>query len=271
MQFCDRMHHDIMNTKYIKFIIFIVCLLIIGLFFSPELILVKDYFYKITKPFSQKILTVSNNAGGIISDIKNIRSLQRENSEYEKENNDLKAKIAALSEVSHENDVLKKELGFVGASPEKELIPARVINKSPASFFQNIRIDKGSSSGVEKGKAVLSEGYLIGIVQDVGKDYSDVTLIIDSRSLVAVVLQDSRGTGLLRGGLKGLTMEDIPLDIKTKKGEMVVTSGIGDGLPSGIAVGQVEEIISSTSEIFQRATVKSPIEFGNIEFAFVVK
>jgi rod shape-determining protein MreC len=260
-----------MNSKYIKFIIFIVCLLVLGLFFAPELVLVKDFFYKAVKPFSQKISAVTNNVGGIISDIKNIRNLQRENYDYKKENDELKAKIASLNEVSHENEVLKKELGFVGASPEKELIPARVINKSPASFFQNIRIDKGASSGVEKGKAVLSEGYLVGIVQDVGADYSDVTLITDSRSLVAVVLQDSRGTGLLRGGLKGLIMEDIPLDIKTKNGEMVVTSGIGDGLPSGIAVGQVENIISSTSEIFQRATIKSPIEFGNIEFAFVVK
>lgn len=260
-----------MNTNYIKFIIFIAALLILGLFFTSELTDVKDFVYKITGPFSQKILILSNNVSDFFKDIRNIHNLERENSDYSKENNVLKAKLAALSEVKHENDVLKKEIGFISGQPERELIPAKVINRSPASFFQNIRIDKGTKDGVQKGKAVMSEGFLVGVVQESGGDFSDISLITDNRSLVAVVLQESRGTGLLRGGLKGLIMEDIPLNIAIKKSEIVVTSGLGDGLPSGIAVGNMESIISSTSEIFQRATIKSPVEFGNIEFVFVVK
>jgi len=265
-----RLTHN-MNSKNIKFIAFIIALLILGFFFSSELTQVKNFLFKITGPVSSRFLSVSDSVGGFFKNIKEIGSLSRENARLLKENNEVKASISELQEVNHENEILKKELGFIQSHMERVLIPSRVINRSPTSYFQTMRIDKGTDDGVEIKKAVLSEGYLIGIVEEVGKDYSEVSLITNNSSLVPVVLEESRGTGLLKGGLKGLSIENITLDTEIKKGENVITSGMGGELPAGISIGNVTEIISSKSEIFQRATVKSPIELGKIEFVFVIK
>jgi len=260
-----------MNSKYIKFIFFIIALLILGFFFSSELRPIKDFFSQVFSPIGKRILTTSNSMGGFFSNLSQISNLASQNSSLEKENNEIKAELVLLKEVQHENEVLKKEIGFTATQKERELIPCKVISASPSSFFQTIRIDKGTKDGVTNGKAVLSGGFLIGTIQEAADNSSQVFLITNSQSLVAVILQESRGSGLLKGGLKGLTVENIPLDTPIKKGEIVITSGLGDGLLSGIAIGTVQDIISSQSEIFQRVNVESPIELGKIEIVFVIK
>ena len=260
-----------MNSKYLKFIAFIVALVIIGMFFSSELVPIKDFFSQIASPIARPLVSFSNSIRGFFGDLGSIRSLSKQNTALEKENDQLKAQVAELSDIKHENEVLKKQLGFVETQKDKELVPAKVIGYSPTGFFQTLKIDKGSKDGVQKGKAVISEGFLIGTIKELGNDYSEVSLITNNRSLVPVVLNQSRGTGLLRGGLKGLVIEDIPLDNKIINGESVVTSGLGGDLPSGIIVGEVKEIISSESEIFQRASIKTPVEFGRLEMVFVIK
>jgi len=96
-------------------------------------------------------------------------------------------------------------------------------------------------------------------------------LITDYNSLVPVILQDSRATGLLRGGLGGLVIEDIPLNIPIKAGEEVVTSGLGGTMPSGILVGKTNKIVSKEGDIFQKITLETPINIYYLEFVFVVQ
>jgi len=259
-----------MSNKYLKFIAFIIAVLILGFFFSSELTGVKNFFYKIFSPVAGKTVNFSSGIQDFFGSINSIKNLTRTNVALEKENNELNAKLAELKEVQHENEILKKELGFSEIKKDHELVPAKVIGRSSTSFFQTITIDKGKSDGIENGKAVLVEGYLIGTIQESGQNFSQVSLITNSQSLIAVILQDSRGTGILRGGLKGLTVEDIPLDTPVKIGETVVTSDTGSGILSGIAVGQVQDVISSQSEIFQRVNIKSPVELGKIEYVFVL-
>ena len=213
----------------------------------------------------------SNSLGSFFSNLGKIKSLLSENNQLVEENNQLKAQVAQMAEIKHENEILKRELGFVQSQSGYELIPAKVVFHSPSSFLQYIKIDKGTKDGVKTGQAVLSNGHLLGVVKEVSNDFAEVNLVTNANSLIPVVLQNSRGTGLLAGGLKGLMAEDIPLDIKIEKNENVVTSGLGGDLPSGIIIGTVQETISGESEIFQRISVKSPIEFGKLEFVFVVK
>jgi rod shape-determining protein MreC len=260
-----------MNTKNIKFILFILALVILGLFFSNDLVLIKNFTFNLISPFTERAANSAGNVGNFFASIKAINSLSVDNNNLVKENNELKAKNALMQEVSHENEILKKELGFIENQQGMALVPARVTNYSPTSFIHTIRLDKGSDDGIAIGKAVLSEGFLIGIVEDVGSNFCDVFLINNDRSLIAAILQTSRGNGVVRGGLNGLIIEDVPLDIKINQNETVVTAGIGDNLPPGIAIGTINKVISSESEIFQRASVKSPVEFGRLEVVFIVK
>jgi len=260
-----------MNDKNIKFIFFIIAILIIGFFFSSDLVPIKNFFISITEPVSIATTNSSNSFIGFFSNIRRVNKLLKENDSLVQENNQLKAQMALLSEVNHENEILKNQLGFIGSNNQLQLIPSKVILHSPSSYLQTLRIDKGSNDGIKEKQAVLSDGFLVGVISEVGANYSEVSLITNARTLLPIVLQNSRGSGLLQGGLKGLMGDYIALDIKVEKDESVVTSGLGGDLPSGIVVGNVAAIISSQSEIFQKVSIKSPIEFSKLEYVFVLK
>ena len=231
----------------------------------------KNVFWNSISPIGS-ILKIS--FGHMPSFLKNfftINKIIKQNSSLVKENLDLQGQLAKLNEVSYENEVLKKELNFSQTQNTSSiLIPSAIIGRA-SGYLKSVTIDKGEKDGLISGQAVISEGFLVGIISSVKSDSADVKLITDYNSLVPAILQNSRGTGLLRGGLEGLIVEDIPLNIGIQPGETVVTSGLGGQIPAGIIIGKVQSPISKPGEIFQKVSVESPIDFSGLEVLFVVK
>ena len=255
-----------------RLVIIIFALIIVGFFVDRAgyLSWPKNIAWQMAKPVG---LIMSSSVGRVPNFFKNLFHLQtilKQNHDLVNENLLLQSRLASLSEVSYENEILKKELGFSKKEVSADLTPAAVIGQSPG-YLGEIVIDKGKNVGLEAGQAVVSQGFLIGIVTEVRQNNSEVKLISDYNSLIPVVSQDSRGTGLLRGGLQGLIIEDIPLNIVMKANEKITTSGLGGQFPAGIAIGTVGEIVSDKGEIFQKASVSSPIDFSKLEVIFVMK
>lgn len=258
--------------KKIRIFIIAGLIILVGLIF-PVLTIepARNLFFKILKPFA----IVSNYSVDKVSiffrNLANLGSLAGQNQKLIKENLELQSQLAILKEAQHENEILKKEMGFLSTKGDINLMPASIIGRSLTGYLKTIVIDKGANDNIKAGQAVVSQGFLVGTVGSVLKDSCEVVLITDYNSLVPVVLQESRGTGLLRGGLGGLTIEDIPLNIPINRDEQVITSGLGGDIPSGIIIGNVEEVISKEGEIFQKATVRSPIKLYFLEFVFIVQ
>ncbi|MBM2821139.1 MAG: mreC [Candidatus Berkelbacteria bacterium] len=258
--------------KY-RIIIVIITLLIIGVLIYPSGSLkpAKNVLYVFTKPFTIAGSFTIDKVTLFFRDLAHLGSLANENQKLIKENLELQSQMSLLKEAQHENEILKKEIGFYNTRKDLKLLPANIIGRSISGYLRTIIIDRGTNDGVKTGQAVVSDGYLVGTVQESLSNSSEVILITDYNSLVPVVLQDSRGTGLLRGGLSGLTVEDIPLNVDIKSGEQVVTSGLGGEIPFGVLVGKVNEVVSKKGEIFQKANINSPIQIYFLEFVFVVQ
>jgi len=259
--------------KKYRFLLIIIIVLFIGLLIAPGGAIkpVKNIFFAVTKPFSFTGNIVADRVTMFFRNLVHLSSLAGENQKLILENLELQSKLSVLKEAQHENEILKKELGFANTQGDLKLIPANIIGRSITGFLRTIIIDRGTKNGIKSGQAVMSQGFLVGVVREVYENSSEVTLITNYNSLVPVILQDSRATGLLRGGLKGLTVEEIPLNIEVKTDERVVTSGLGGEIPPGILIGQVGEVISHEGEIFQKATVNSPVQIYYLEFVFVAQ
>ncbi|EKD56187.1 MAG: hypothetical protein ACD_58C00274G0003 [uncultured bacterium] len=258
--------------KHYRFLILTTLLALVALFIYPLGVLpVKGFFTKITSPLSYEISTFVLGSKNFFHNISQINSLTKMNNELREENLRLQSTNSQCDEIAHQNQILSDQLNLSNNSFSVDQIPAGIIGKSPSGFIQTLKINKGSRVGVQKGKPVLSQGFLIGVVTDVGETWSEVFLVNNSRSLIPVILQTSRGTGLLKGGLEGLMVKDIPVDSEITIGEQVLTSGLGGDLPAGIPVGSVSRIISKESEIFHQVVVNSPINVNKLEVVFVYK
>ncbi|MCL5795386.1 MAG: rod shape-determining protein MreC [Patescibacteria group bacterium] len=253
------------------FLITIIVILILGFILSPFLSPIKSVMHEITYPVAQFFTKSNNKVSNFFRLLKNIRALSKDNKALADENTLLKSQISQLQEVSHENDILKKEINFSQTNQTYELIPAQIIGRSPSGFLQSLKINKGKNDGIALNKPVLSLGFMIGKISQVDSTSAEIELIANYFSLLPIVLQNSRGTGLLKGGLNGLIIEDIALDTQIQIGENVLTSGLGGEFPAGLPIGTIEKVVSMQSEIFQKASVKSPIELGKLELVFIIK
>lgn len=231
---------------------------------------IRNYTWQVLKPINLVFGVTIGRAFPFLSSAFHLSQIVKQNKDLVAENSQLQSQLATLTEMENENEILKKELGFMQTQDLTTTTAAAIIGE-PSGYLKLLVIDKGKDTGLVLGQAVISQGVLVGIITQVRQNNSDVTLITDYNSLIPVVLQNSRGTGLLRGGLGGLTVEDIPLNIEIKKSENVVTSGLGGQIPAGILIGKVTDIISKEGEIFQKVATASPIDFSHLEVVFVLK
>ncbi|MDR2957629.1 MAG: rod shape-determining protein MreC [Coriobacteriales bacterium] len=138
-----------------------------------------------------------------------------------------------------------------------DMVGARVIGRSADSWNQTITINKGTNAGVRVGMPVMSINGLIGQIESAGPTSSEIRLITDQRSGVAVFLQATRAEGILEGSADGtLYLRYIAMDYEVVLGATVVTSGAGGVYPKGIPIGTVQKVDYLSSDIYQTIVIQ---------------
>ncbi|MCC6438691.1 MAG: rod shape-determining protein MreC [Acidimicrobiales bacterium] len=169
------------------------------------------------------------------------------------ENERLRERVAELEAMplQEENaqqqlDELKKQMEITTAR-NMETRTARVLRGPVANFENNVRIDKGTSSGIRTDMVVVTAAGLVGRVVDVTDEQSVVELA-DSRNFGVGVRPTSATTPTnfaLRGQGPGqplLVQGDLGVD-QVIEGGVVVTSGLdGSVFPPDIIVGRISKV-----------------------------
>lgn len=188
----------------------------------------------------------------------------------EKQNEELRARLAELEEARQENERLRALVDFAEARKLAKL-GARVIRR-PVSIWEGvIMIDRGSSDGLEPGMPVIAAQGLVGQVAEVSADSATVRLLTDQQSGVATIIQSTRAPGVVRGSVSGeLSMDFVDRAQLPVVGDVVITSGIGGVYPTGIVVGDVTAVDDRRGELYPRITVESRVPVDSIEEVFVL-
>lgn len=256
-------------VKKLPFRLFLVAVLMVILYEIWPL----PFWYvskSIILPMAEKTGDFLYNLAGPFRFLGDMSKLDKKNKDLEQENNNLKAQISNLNENIHLCTAFKKESEAYKSS-ELEIIQGKIIGRKATSFNKGIIVNLGSKDQIKEGAAVLSSGYLIGQVKKVEETRSEVKLITAHDSLIPAVLEKSRETGLVQGGLEGLSLTEIPSTTQIKTQDNVLTSGLGDDLPSGILIGMTQEVKKQENNLFQSVKITSPIEISTIEIISIVR
>ena len=176
---------------------------------------------------------------GFVVDYFVLLNVRGENEKLKQDNGQLKM----------ENHYLKAELGtadraralsvFQAQSPSKT-VAARVIGNGTGANSKVVFIDRGSTSGVESGMAVVTPDGIVGKVVDAYPTASLVMLITDPTFAAGVISQKNRVRGTLKGQGHNDTLVDyVQNEEKVDGGEWFYTSGDDRIFPKGFPVGQV--------------------------------
>ncbi len=159
-------------------------------------------------------------------------------------------------------DELMQGSDLTGYTP----VDASVIGRSFSLWYGTIKISAGSSDGVSRNDAVITEDGLIGRVSEVTGGTSEVTLITDSSSGAVTARVVGKGPEGLVSGVVGapgrLDFGLIQGDKEVKDGDRLVTagftseSGLSSRYPADIPIGQVVETIPAEQQQREQVNVE---------------
>ena len=159
-----------------------------------------------------------------------------------------------------------------------EKVGARVISKDDSSnWFSTFTIDKGSNDGLAVDMNVMSGAGLVGIITDVGPNWSTVRSIIDDYSNVSAQITETEDTCIIAGDLSLTDEGTVRLvkrndpNSKAKVGDPVVTSQISDIFLPGILIGYISEIGVDSNNLTSSGLVSTVVDFKDIKEVLVIK
>ncbi len=204
----------------------------------------------------------------------NKRELLQEIETLKQHNQTLTLENQALTEYRAEALRLQNLIGFQNDNLEiYRLTPARVIARSPSTWYQYLVLDKGETDGVRRNMAVISPQGLVGRVASTSPHTAQVNLLTDREMAVGVVSQDSRETRGIVAGVGDdnlLEMANIPYYSTINIGERVVTSGLSEIYPPGIVIGTIQDITEEPGGLLKSATVKPVVSFDQLEEVLLI-
>lgn len=265
-------------SKYLLFILTIVCLALLVLTFSTTLFsgpfgTVAGY---VVVPFQKGISTVGSWLNDRSEELTEIRDLLEENERLKTQIDELTIEITGLQQNRYELNNLRELYQLDSQYDEYEKIGARIIARDAGNWYSSFVIDKGSNDGIEVNMNVMAGAGLVGIVVDVGPNWAKVTSIIaDNLNVSGKVLSTS--DNLIVSGNLELMAEGvisfsqlIDSDNQVVEGDKIVTSSISPKYLPGILIGYINSISADSNNLTKSGRVTPAVDFEHLEEVLVI-
>ena len=256
-------------------------------FFPPELVAApRQAIMRIISPFQRAATWVGERVSKAARNWSYRRTLETYYSRLLAENEQLVYKSLLYEEMERENIRLQGLLGEYNAKREWDPLMASVTAKESGNRFSVFTIDKGSEDGVQPGMAVANQYGLIGVVYEVTATTANVVSIIDSRSSIGGILENSRDQGIIKGTLgveeaATCRMYYLPADSVPRPNDIVITSGVmttgveqgsvAEHMPKGLKIGTVRESARHADANKNYIIVQPFVDFMHIELVLVYR
>ena len=214
---------------------------------NGEVRLIRVWAVTAVTPLARAIETGRSGTAHFLTDYFVMLDVREDNKRMKKE----------LDRVQMENQYLRTELDtadrarslsiFQQHSPSKT-VAAHIIGNTTSSGAKVVIVDRGSTSGIEKGMAVTTPDGIVGKVVDVYPIASFVMLITDPTFAAGVTSQKNRVHGTLKGQGHSTVMVDyVQNEEKLDEGEWFYTSGDDRIFPKGLPVGEATVVRTGKS------------------------
>ena len=189
-------------------------------------------------PMAGVVEAVRRNTIGFLQDYFILLDVREQNRRLKSDNDHLR-----MENVYFRNQLATAEharaLTLFQTQIPSKTVPARVIGNSTVITAKAVFVDRGSTSGIEKGMAVVTPEGIVGKVVAVYPLVSQVLLVTDPTFKVGVESQKRHVHGVLNCSSGKCVVEQIQNEEKVDVGEWFFTSGEDRIFPKGFPVGTV--------------------------------
>jgi len=179
--------------------------------------------------------------------------------------------------LAEENAALRNQICAMDSSANSEAMhymTAKVVQMTTDQLHNYLTINRGSKDGVQRGQGVRNSDGVVGIVRTVGRNYSVVLPVINTRSNLSCRFAKNDYIGTLQWDGKDsrfAQLADVAAHMVVNPGDTIVTSGLSPVFPEGIPVGIVENSQLKEGDSYHTIRVRLHTNFKRLKYVEVVQ
>lgn len=235
---------------------------------GPEIVL-----REVVAPVQTVFATVSRWGREVALSLGSFGRLREENRELRQEVAALQAQVRDLEQQARENARLREILGLRERLPPTTVV-AQVVARSAEHWFSTATINRGSNDGLRPGLAVINAQGVVGHIESVTPNTARVLLLIDPKSAVGGMIEESQTPVLVEGTSdpagKKAVVRPLVHDALLQPGDTVVTSGLSQIFPPGLLIGTVESVVEGATELQVRGVLRPAVDFSWLDWVVVI-
>lgn len=265
-------------SKYLLLLVTILCVAMIFITFTTDLATgpLKTVSGYIFVPVQNGINYVGRSIGDKADQLQNLQALMEENKRLQAQVDELTIENSTLQQDKYELARLRELYQLDEKYPSYNKVAARITGKDPGNWFSTFVIDKGANDGFQIDNNVIAGSGLVGIIIDVGPNWSKVRSIIDDSSNVSAMVLNTSDRCIVTGDLKLMSQGVIQFSQLNDKnnsvsvGDKVVTSNISDKYLQGILIGYISEKNTDANNITSSGYITPVVDFEHLEEVLVI-
>ena len=227
-------------------------------------------------PLQKVTSALSGGAASVWEKYTSIDDVMDRNEQLEAENAELRQQMVDYDRIKAENDAYKALARIQDTNSEATYVSAFVIGRDPLDEFGGFTLDQGSTDGVAVNDAIISDrGYLLGVVVEVDAISCKVMTILHPSFNAAGVISRTRENGIITGSADyaadgQCVLTNLDRTTEARKGDQVITTGLGGVFPANLLVGTVQEVVPEQSGKSSSAVILPGADPRTVKHVFIV-
>ena len=227
-------------------------------------------------PLQKVTSALSGGAASVWEKYTSIDDVMDRNEQLEAENAELRQQMVDYDRIKAENDAYKALARIQDTNSEASYVSAFVIGRDPLDEFGGFTLDQGSTDGVAVNDAIISaRGYLLGVVVEVDATSCKVMTILHPSFNAAGVISRTRENGIITGSADyaadgQCVLTNLDRATEARKGDQVITTGLGGVFPANLLVGTVQEVVPEQSGKSSSAVILPGADPRTVKHVFIV-
>lgn len=227
-------------------------------------------------PLQKVTSALSGGAASVWEKYTSIDDVIDRNEQLEAENAELRQQMVDYDRIKAENDAYKALARIQDTNSEASYVSAFVIGRDPLDEFGGFTLDQGSTDGVAVNDAIISDrGYLLGVVVEVDATSCKVMTILHPSFNAAGVISRTRENGIITGSADyaadgQCVLTNLDRATEARKGDQVITTGLGGVFPANLLVGTVQEVVPEQSGKSSSAVILPGADPRTVKHVFII-
>ena len=202
-------------------------------------------------------------------------SLLAENEALKEQLSQMEDQARQAAALTKENQALRDALELKQNNEGYKMVDGYIISWSSNDWSSTFTINQGTNAGIAEGMcAITANGEVVGLVTEVGSNYSVIKTVLDPSLEISATIVSSGYNGMVKGGYSTdhpdlLRMNYLPSSATIRNNDQVVTTG-STVYPRNLVLGYVVDAGFDDTGVAKYALLEPAADIGALDQIFII-